>query len=319
MFMRVVFFAVLIVCLERRVFSQSEAQVDYWRNALETMPLSEIANRLDGASLPKWPMITSSYACRQIPEQQKRTALQCLQLADALQDKIVEQLIPQSDLELGQIKADLGVYNSIGKALDHAGGYSNLLLADSLFRLAIYRLSGLLVFQPESAPEVRRLIGRVDVPTVEAKMMLLSLGSQGPDVQPHLAAVQKIRAGDNLYKALQSAGINLDIAFTPSAKLTSSLLKEPSVVGLVQRMAETESIVRVNLQGTVRFFELGGTYSELDPRDIRPFEARMDREAKAFTYPLLQKREFNEFDVLSLIAMHKDEGVRSAWLNIALK
>jgi hypothetical protein len=319
MFKRIAFLVVLVLCLKSQAFAQSEAQIDYWRSAIETMPMDEIATRLSDPSLPRWPAITSSYACRELPEPQKQAAFQCLQLADAFRAKMVKQSVPKSDFDLAKIKADIGVYNSIGQALDQAGGYNNLLLADSLFRLAIYRISGLLVFQPESAPEVGQLIGSLGVPTVDVKTMLLKLGSQGSDVQPHLAGVRKIKTGDNLYKALQSAGINFDVAFNPSAKLTSSLIREPSVIGLIQRMAETESIVKVNLEGTVRFFELGGTYSELNPRDIRPFEARMDKEAKAYTYPLLQVRKFKETDVLYLIAMQKDDAVRSAWLDIVLK
>ena len=56
-----------------------------------------------------------------------------------------------------------------------------------------------------------------------------------------------------------------------------------------------------------------------NPRDIRPFESRMGKEASAYSYSLLQVRKFKETDVLYLIALHKDPAVRSAWLDTALK
>lgn len=311
--------AIMTFWLEAFSLAQSETQVKYWNVTVATKSLTEISNILSDPTTPRWPIIISSYAVDRLPDNQKQIAINGIELACALQKKITDHFDSVSELSLTQLETEVALYNSIATALNQAGGYGNLVLADSSLRLAIFRISGWLVFHPDDTSETEKLLQSLNVPTINVKNMFTELAQQDAEVQSHESEIQKIKNGDNLFKACESIGIKPDVVFVPSSKFMSSFLRESSVVGLIARRAETEAIVKVNLAGAVRFFQLGGTYSELDPRDIRPFESRMKNEAKAYKYPILQIKQFKASDVLYLIAIHKDLGIKSAWLDSALK
>ena len=107
--------------------------------------------------------------------------------------------------------------------------------------------------------------------------------------------------------------------FDPATQSCSRLFADPSVAALVFRIANTESLIRVNFAGSIHFFENGGNYAELNPKDIRPFEKRIGKTANACKYPLLQIRHFTESHVLYLIALHTDTNIKAAFLDTALR
>ena len=78
-------------------------------------------------------------------------------------------------------------------------------------------------------------------------------------------------------------------------------------------------MINVNIKGTIRFFEVGGLYSELNEKDIRAFESRMGKEIGLYRYPILQVRRFKPSDVLTVVELHKNPDIQAAWLNAALK
>jgi len=73
-----------------------------------------------------------------------------------------------------------------------------------------------------------------------------------------------------------------------------------------------------NISGMLQFFKRGGLYSELDVKNIIPFKERMGTDLRAYNYPLLNKKEFKVSDALYLVSLHKNEGVRSAFLDATL-
>jgi len=299
-------------------FGQSETQVEYWKANIAASSLKDINERLADESTPHWPVIISSYASERLPEKQKQLALQSVQLGETLLEKMANTFKGESDPEQAELESDVALYSSLASRLRQAGGYGNLLLADSAERLAIFRVSGWLVFHPDDTSEAAKFLPLLNVPAVDVKALLSKLSDQDAEIGKAAAKIQATKQGKNLYETFSLMGIDYEKALNPPAQAAEKLLKESSVVALITRMAATESLVRVNISGAIRFFQKGGTYAELNPRDIRPFESRMGQEAKTFNNPLLQAKEFKESDVLYLIAIHKAPAVRSAFLNIAL-
>ena len=72
------------------------------------------------------------------------------------------------------------------------------------------------------------------------------------------------------------------------------------------RMATTEALKWVNLRGLIQFLKLGGSFDELDPTDVRKFDARMGKEAKQYRYPLLGIRSLTEAQINALIDLQRE-------------
>ena len=158
----------------------------------------------------------------------------------------------------------------------------------------------------------------LDVPEVHIKQLLESLSNQDSEIQNKLSEIQKIQITDNFAQACTALGINWTEIYVPYSNQTGELLQSPSVIRLAFRLAQSEAMINVNIKGTIRFFEVGGLYSELNEKDIRAFESRMGKEIGLYRYPILQVRRFKPSDVLTVVELHKNPDIQAAWLNAAL-
>jgi hypothetical protein len=309
----------VITSLTAFTFAQSEAEVEYWKANIAGFSVNDINERLADPSNPRWPVIISPHASEQLAEKEKQTALQSIQIGEALLEKMAAAFKSDSDPQSPEVESEVALYTSLASGLRRSGGYGNLLLADSANRLAIYRVSGWVVFHPDQTSESTRLLEMLSVPVVDATELLGQLRDQGVESAKSPAIIEKVRQGKNLFEAFDLANANFNLIFDPSAQSAARLLKESSVIGVITRMAITESLVRVNISGAIRFFQKGGTYAELNSKDIRPFESRMGADARHYNYRLLQMKKLRVSDVMYLIGIHKDPAARSAFIKMVLR
>ena len=147
--------------------------------------------------------------------------------------------------------------------------------------------------------------------------MLERLSSEDAMLRSRQSDLEKIKAEHNVFAALQIA--NLGNATSLLARSFSQLIDAPSGVALMARAASTELLYTISLKGLIAFLEKGGTYNELDPADIRPFQRRIGNEAKAFQNAPLSVRYLSVSDVLRLFELHNDRPSRESFLRSCLE
>ncbi|MDB6150627.1 MAG: hypothetical protein JWQ44_2075 [Chthoniobacter sp.] len=150
---------------------------------------------------------------------------------------------------------------------------------------------------------------------------LASLVNEDPYLSAKRAEVAKVDGSKSIYEALIPIGIAMkDVlsAMQLEQRTTGRLLREPSAVALVLRMAETNAVRSVHLAGLLAFFERGGRIGELDAANESAFEKRMGKDTRGFHSPALQIRYLSSEHLLALVEVHSASSVRASFLTTAL-
>jgi hypothetical protein len=177
------------------------------------------------------------------------------------------------------------VYSSLSHALLNSGGYINLCLADSLNRLALARLSRLVVENPAVAKQVGVYLDEVDCASFSTDgfiQMIRSEPAQKLKLGTDLSKIDKEKAEIQILDALGTDPGSVLENFSNGLAGTTSLIKNVQVALLLERMIQADVLYAVDLKAFVTFLQLGGTLENLDPRDIRPFVSIMKGRQSAF-------------------------------------
>jgi hypothetical protein len=260
----------------------------------------------------------SPYAAGLLPSPQKEIEADKIKLAESMLRKISAEFVAANDPAKEALESEILLYGKMAAGFARSGGYGNLLLADAVLRLAIYRISGWLIYHTDDVVEVNKLLKLVAMPKVNVRSLLLDLANQDPVTSSRHDAISALQERATILDASRVLGINYgDVVF--SDRSTSVLLQKPSAIAVVYRMAETDALFEVNIKGMLKFFEKGGDYSEIDSREARPFYRRMLGESSKFNSPAIGVREFGVNHVECLVRIHKDLNAKNAYLNEATK
>lgn len=305
------------VCLAAgNTLAQSNAGVVFWKKAVADKSIIDLAAALHDKDSPSWPRIDSTTR-----DEAGGTALWAkggLALIEALHAKLGLDFKSDAKLSLNNVRA----YRDIATALQDADGYSNLLLADTLNRLAIYELSGCLIKNIASHGKVKALAAALHVPDIETTTFLQRLTPDDAFLTAHREALANINTSGDVFGAIQSLGIppnkiSYDLML-PANQSVARLLREPSAVELLLRRTTTHLLANVSLAGLLSFIERGGKYEELNPVDITPFLQRMAGAERSFQDKLSGVKSLGVGQLLSLYNLHNDPEKREVFLKIAL-
>jgi hypothetical protein len=291
--------------------AESAPEVLFWKRAVAEKSIGDLSAATKDRNLPGWPRVDSVNRYRSATDER-------LDLIKSLHEKMRQDFNSNSNLSLKNVEA----YCRLAAALQAADGYSNLLLADSFNRLALFQLSGCLVKTIAPIKEIEVMWGELHAPQVQIRAFLEDLAADDESLNSHRAAFDKIDASRNVFSVLETVGIApREVAYElmlPENQRFSRLLEKPSAIQLLLRTATTDLMVNVSLRGLIAFIERGGSYEELNPADIRQFDRRMAQTKKSFQSELLGVKSLSVNQPLSLYELHNDVQKKSAFLKIAL-
>lgn len=309
-------FAVLLITGNVNAADSAES----WPTLIKKSSMREVAAKMVEAK-PAWPAIRSTFYVSKLPAPQKDAETKALAVAHELHAKLAATMrSPQS--AAGNLEEQLDTLSRIADQLRRAGGYSNLVLADSAERLVILHVADWVIANPSDAPKARAAIKKhAAAAGFDLKQVLVSLVDEDPYLDDKRAEVAKVDGNKAIYEALTPIGIGMkDVlsAMQLEQRTTGRLLNKPSAVALVVRMAETNALRNVHLAGLLAFFEKGGRIDELDAANESAFEKRMGKDTRSFRSSPLQIRYLSSEHLLALIQMHAASNVRASFLAAAL-
>lgn len=310
--LRVITLTLICGLFARGALAQSSQEMKFWKKAVAEKSLLQLANLLNDSSTPVWPKAGSSYSIQKLPGEQRALADDAIALVKALHAKAQREFNPMTPGTDDESRT----YSTLASALERAGGYSNMLLADSFRRLALFRLSAAVVRDSRLAAEVRREVEQTAVPHVEIRSLLERLAPDDEVLSGSASELEKITPDQSVFAALQVAG--LGDATSLAGRTSNELMGTPSAAALLIRLAATEWL-SLRLKGLAMFLEKDGKLEELDPADIRPFKARMGGAERTFAYRPLSIRYLRGGDLRGLFDLHGNPGVRDAFVKIALE
>lgn len=319
--MKHLFLALILLGSALTCVAETREPVGFWTDIVSQSSLAEIAATMDNPGNPSWPSIGSAYEIRARAVSSGMGADTSLKLADAMRAALARSLDRNTNFDLEGLTANVGMYSRMAHEFGRAGGYSNWVLRDSVRRIIVFHLSKWLIDNPTQAGAATPLLKKCSPEKLELRAALFELSSADQFMSKKRDQLEKIDEGKNIYEALEPIGIGMQeimAASKPEELRTTALLEDPSALRLVWRMANTDALFTVNLLGLLKFFENGGESSELNPADIRPFEARMKGSARSFQYPLLNIRKVTEVQLLNLLRLHGNTDEQDRFMEVAL-
>jgi len=217
-----------------------------------------------------------------------------------------------------ETRANTEAYLQIASTLSKAGGYSNLLLADSIYRLVIYRAAQGLTISGGDVEKARSLIEKLLVPSVDIKGTLLLFLKDDALLNEQVEKIKDIAPSENIYSVSQRL-LSKNEPHDFAALSFSDLLENPSGLSLTLRMAQTEVLVKIGLKSLSKFIQNGGMRSELDPSDITRFTERMGGTQHDYRYLPLGIRRLSVGHPLMVINIAEDQNAQAAFLQSAIK
>jgi hypothetical protein len=281
---------------------------DWWNRVIETKPLTEIATLMTGGVNPAWPEVRSVRQEIGVEEAAK------ISLVKKLHGKL-KQSFDAGNASPQMVK----VYSKISSQLQDAGGYSNLLLSDSINRVVLFHITDWLVRKSRSIDEIKAVFNEWIVPSAyDPRVWLERFQDDDPTVKVASSNFHKIKPGVMFFPS--AIGIQaLDVGALDRKKLTfSHLLENPSVLAIMWRFAGTEISKVVNVRGFIAFIEKGGISEELDQKDIGPFEKRMGEDMWKIKYPPFDHRYLGPGDIGFCYDIHKNPRMKADILDVAL-
>jgi hypothetical protein len=287
-----------------------------WQTALKEKSIFQIADAMTSADqASRWPTIHSKSVSDGSVDPKLSSALQ--ELARSLHQKLRASFSRISPATTKQLLDEVKSYARLSAALQTAGGYDNLLLSDTVNRFLCFRLSQWLESHPQEFSQLEAVVADVPVMRVEIKAQLLAFLNDDPSAREQEQTIRDLDDKLSLHAILQRFASDSKIAFgwMGGAATAESLLDEPNAFALTARMVVTESMFRVHLRSLLEFLAKQGTFDELSPSDIRPFEKRMGASINSYKYPPLGIRYLSVDAPLSLLLLHRDKRTGDVFLN----
>jgi|GEM_PF-4495199 len=139
-------------------------EVAFWTRALRAESPARVLEIFADATKPAWPSIRTNYWVEKLPPGDRAAYQGRSELAKALLGKLKQGFQVETPTTLAEIDKEAALYKSAASRITAAEGYTNRLLADCLYRMVLFRLSGWLIKHPESFDEIAARANRVAVP-----------------------------------------------------------------------------------------------------------------------------------------------------------
>jgi hypothetical protein len=314
--------SIAAISLSVTALAQTADEVEFWSRTVATGSIEAVTRELQQTSHVKWPHIDSSFAYEQMTGDGKLAGTNAVALAENLRQLLDSSFKADSNLTESSLRTELGLLSTISRALSDGGGYSNQVLQDSISRLMIFRLSAWTIEHPQQAAAAEKYLETIDVSQLHIRQLLMEFAEQDPELLKKRGEINKINDDLPIYRALEPLGLSIkDVGafIDPKQTQTSMLLTTPNVPALAFRMAETESLKWINLRGLIEFLKSGGSFDELDPADIRAFQARMGKNVSRYKYSPLGIKRLSESQLSALVSLHRDQNRKRIFLQVALK
>lgn len=287
--------------------TQLPKEAAFWQQVVASSSPIKIAKTMRDSTNP-WPQIA---AAKNAPSWQ-------VDLINQLHRTVKQSFNPNAPTNPDETKA----YLQIAKVLTNAGGYSNILLSDSLYRLVIFCAAKDLSLSFENRGEVEGFASELPAPSLGLKERLVSFAKDDPSLAQRISVIDNIDPSDNLYVISQQLRTkdSADPNRVDNDNFTFSyLMANPSGFGLTFRIAQTEMLTTIGLKSLLTFIKHGGSLSELDPSDITIFKKRMSESKDEYRYPALGIRRLSVDHPLSVLEINSDQNVKQAFLRTALE
>lgn len=298
----------------------TEAELRGLAETLERSTLPEIVGRFGVGAATPWPHIPTAYEAREASPETQRRVQAAARLGLVLLGRLKATFDPERRSAGDDLPGEVAGYFSLETTLREAGGYHNLVLADTVAELAFYRLSGALVEDgPEQVAAVERILARRPPRPFDLRGNLNTLAAQDPFLDRHRGNLGDVR-GDESFVVLAMLLTRDDPdgpatleAATGRGLGSRTLLEQPSAVGLILRMATSATALDCLLPGMIEFLKAGGSADELagDPRSLRQ---RLGKRLYTYRMPFFDMKGLDSDRLRSVVELHRDPATRGQFL-----
>lgn len=280
---------------------------EFWLKTLKTRSLVEISKLTESTGVPKWPYIPFVSAQRG----------ELCDLANIYKLKLAAITIP--DGPLAEIAVQLRSLVSVAKMLREAGGYTNVLLADSSYRIAVGNLTLHVLRHPSDFAPSSDLLN-------ELRFQSLSTTTAGTLIQEGLGNPDAVRIleragiGEVLVTSFQLCGVtSKQVIWSLGEKgTTSAMLKTQQTALLILRLASADLVAAYSLPGLLRFLGRGGALKDMESDNIDAYYRVMGPVTRDFSFPPMGLKELTAMRLRSLIDEFTDP-LRFAFLRLAVE
>src|SRR5947207_2168140 len=125
---------ILVILLASAVAAPGQAvsQIAFWKETVTHDSLEGIAGKIRDTKNPSWPRIESELASKNLPEKERELHAA---FADAVLEELDSSFKADQQLSKEEIKMETATLATIADAMQHARGFRNLVLQDSVVRL----------------------------------------------------------------------------------------------------------------------------------------------------------------------------------------
>ena len=198
----------------------------------------------------------------------------------------------------GDLRLQVRQYEALIRTVTDAGGYGNLVLADSARRLSLGIIGRYAVTHPSEYATIGDLLTDVRVHLLDcpatSEMIADELGLAAPSGSWHLSEKEEelglvFRSDGSSFR--EAGGRSLLGALTPS-----TMMGKRDVSGLLSRLMESEMMARAILPAVVEFLKRGGSLANLES-----FNTVMEDQGTRFAFPPLGEQRIYSDNVRELV------------------
>ena len=313
------FLIMLMLCAQtsKCLWGQSSDQMHKWNSVIISKELPEIAQLIEHPDSEPWPKLSSNSGTGVNVKASDRSS----DLGNALLAKIraYEQTTPED--EKGSEEA-VSVYNTLSIGLQNSGGYINLCLVDAANRLAVARLSKLLINNPTLVKEVKASADSLQCISFSAPRFVQMVQDESTVGFPSTLYITHLNAKNakkQIYAALGITQDHVDYQFINHQAGTSALISNVNIGVLLERLGETEFIDQCFLAALIDFVEHGGQYKDIRLNDVRPFRAIMQGREQLYKSDLLGISHTHAGIIMSIMKQFQNDDSKNMFISIALQ
>lgn len=194
---------------------------------------------------------------------------------------------------------EIAVYLKLITPMRKAGGYLNGVLQDTLYRMALSDIAGMIVQHPEQATEMETHLARLQPgPWYTIGIGHIIADHLGDPAQG--ANFSQWPEKELLGRVSRLFGVGLPterVLFTPS---TSKLIEQPSPHDLIHRTSETQWMLTYAIPGLLSYLKHDGDLRDLDGQDVGPFLALMGNDRRQFQFPMYGTTMLRATDLIAV-------------------
>ncbi len=247
---------------------------------LKTLPeISKIIKSSGVGDIKGWPAIASLNAIDEIAKEENQEQVAALANAMSLFEKIREYESANTGFEPTAAQEVVSTYANLSKALRRSGGYTNLVLADTVNRLAVRRIGAYLkTTEDKKVPpyeQASQMLATLELPGLSMSEFARVMVDEKYKVKEG-TDFDTIAGAKTLLEVLTALGTNYSEMYgqfngrIAQKGSTVLLLHERDLPSLLWRMGETDMIATAFLPGFLEFIAKGGRYSDLKLPDSPP-------------------------------------------------